>query len=173
MHIELRRGLLLYPGTFNAVVAPEKVMISALNSNEDLQRFLFLYIGSNYSRILPEISRTLKNFDIRRGFTARQFLTILQEAAHTVVFIEHDPSLYENAMDMLDPLSGTIKDLARESLVILYSQGADRTFLSLARRADRYTEFVPTDEIKIRYPTSRLMRQCGVRPDGQQTLETA
>ena len=174
MHIELRRGLLLYPGTFNAVVAPEKMMAAAINNNVDLQRFLFLYIGGNYSRILPGINRASKNFDVRRGFTAHQLLTILREAAHTVVVIEHDPTLYDDAMGMLDPLSGMLKDLSRESLVILYTPGADRTFLSLAQRADRYIEFIPDDGVRVRHPSPRLMRQCGIRPAfGQQTLETA
>lgn len=60
MQIELRKGLALYPGTFNAVVAPEKVLITAINSNADLQRFLFLYLGGNYSRILSGVNRAVK-----------------------------------------------------------------------------------------------------------------
>jgi DNA polymerase I len=43
MQIEIRRGITLQPGTYNAVVAPEKEMVAAINSNTDLQRFLFLY----------------------------------------------------------------------------------------------------------------------------------
>ena len=42
MHIEIRKRMNLYPGTYSAVIAPERVMISAINSNVDLQRFLFL-----------------------------------------------------------------------------------------------------------------------------------
>jgi hypothetical protein len=42
MLIELRKGMTLHPCTFNAVIAPEKVMISVLNNNIDLHRFLFL-----------------------------------------------------------------------------------------------------------------------------------
>jgi hypothetical protein len=58
MQIEIRKGLALQPGTFSAVIAPEKVMVAALNSNVDLQRFLFLYIGGNYFRILSGIQRS-------------------------------------------------------------------------------------------------------------------
>jgi hypothetical protein len=36
MLIELCKGMPLHPGTLNAVIALEKVMISALNSNKDL-----------------------------------------------------------------------------------------------------------------------------------------
>ena len=91
MQIELRKGMALHPGTFNAVIAPEKEMVTAINSNTDLQRFLFLYIGGNYSRILSGINRQSKNFDVRRAFTAHQLFTTLREAGHTVVFVEHDP----------------------------------------------------------------------------------
>ncbi|MCX6698226.1 MAG: hypothetical protein NTV84_11930, partial [Methanoregula sp.] len=91
----------LYPGTFNAVIAPEKVMVFALNSNADLQRFLFLYVSGNYSRLLTAIDRTSKNFEVRRSFTAHQLFTILKEASHTVVLVEHDPTLFDGAEKML------------------------------------------------------------------------
>ena len=35
-------------------------MVSALNNNLDLQRFLFLYVSGNYSRLLSSISRSSK-----------------------------------------------------------------------------------------------------------------
>src|SRR5208283_537611 len=135
MQIEIRKGLALYPGTFNAVIAPEKVMITAINSNPDLQRFLFLYVGGNYSRILSGINRTSKNFDVRRAFTAHQLFTVIREAGHTVVFAEHDPSLFDGAATMLEPVAGALKEAGRDSLVILYTPVTDHTFLALARKA--------------------------------------
>jgi len=60
MQIELRKNLALQPGTFSAVIAPEKMMADALNGNADLQHFLFLYISGNYSRILAGLNRSLK-----------------------------------------------------------------------------------------------------------------
>ncbi|MGA2162148.1 MAG: hypothetical protein ABSG28_08140 [Methanoregula sp.] len=171
MQIELRKGLALQPGTFNAVIAPEKMMINALNSNADLQRFLFLYIGGNYSRILSGINRQSKNFDVRRGFTAHQLLTTLREAGHTVVFVEHDPTLFDGAMDVIEPVSGALKDAGREALVILYTPTVDRTFSVLSRRADRYVEVVAVEPDTNPSRTTRLMRQCGLRSSGQRTLE--
>ena len=97
MLIELRKGMTLHPGTFNAVIAPGKVMVSALNTNTDLQRFLFLYVSGNYSRLLSSINRSSKNFEVRRAFTAHQLFTILKEASHTVVLLEHDPTLFDGA----------------------------------------------------------------------------
>ena len=150
MHIELRKGLTLRPGTFNAVIAPEKEIVTAINSNADLQRFLFLYISGNYSRILSGINRQSKNFDVRRGFTAHQLFTILREAGHTVVFVEHDPSLFDGAAAMLEPIASALKEAARESLVILYTPVADRTFSTLGRNADHYIEIVPVEETGTR-----------------------
>ena len=173
MQIEIRRGLTLQPGTFNAVVAPEKEIVAAINNNTDLQRFLFLYISGNYSRILSGINRQSKNFDVRRGFTAHQLFTMLGEAAHTVVFIEHDPSLFDGATAMLEPVAGALKEVARESLVILYTPVSDRTFSALARRADHFIEIVTIEENRHPIRTSRTLRQCGLRPNGQLTLEVS
>ena len=37
MLIELSKGITLHPGSFTAVIAPEKRILAALNSNADLQ----------------------------------------------------------------------------------------------------------------------------------------
>ena len=95
MRIELRRGITLHPGTFTAVIAPQAFVLAALNGNPDLQRFLFLFVCGNYSRLLSGIGRTSANFEVRRPFTADQLLTVLNEAGHTVVFVEHDPTLFD------------------------------------------------------------------------------
>jgi translation initiation factor RLI1 len=120
MLIELRKGMTLHPGTFTAVIAPEKVMDSALNNNTDLQRFLILYVSDNYSRLLYSINRSSKNFEVRRAFTAHQLFTILKEANHTVLFIEHDPALFDYPEEMIPQIAVMLKDIGRESLVILY-----------------------------------------------------
>ena len=101
MLIMLRKGVTLQQGTFTAVIAPEPVILSALNDNPDLGRFLFLFLCGNYSRILSRINRTSSNFEIRRPFTADQLLTALKEAGHTVIFIEHDPTLFDGADRLL------------------------------------------------------------------------
>jgi DNA polymerase I len=173
MQIEIRRGISLQPGTFNAVVAPEKEIVTAINSNTDLQRFLFLYIGGNYSRILSGINRQSRNFDVRRAFTAHQLFTTLREAGHTVVFVEHDPTLFDGAAAMLEPVAGALREVGRESLVIIYTPVVDRTFSALARKADHYIELIPIETNLNPTRTTRVMRQCGLRPSGQRTLEVS
>src|SRR5208337_1948575 len=115
MQIELRKGITLEPGTFNAVLASEKIMVDAINGNADLQRFLFLYISGNYSRILQGINRTSKNFDVQRAFTANQLLTVLREVGHTIVLVEHDPTLFDDSMALIEPVGSALKEVARES----------------------------------------------------------
>lgn len=179
MQIELRRGLYLQPGSFCAVIAPEKVLISAINENADLQRFLFLFVSGNYSRILPGIHRTSKNFEVRRAFTAAQLLTVIREAAHTVVLVEHDPTLFDEAKALLDPVSSALRDVARESLVILYTPSTNRSFSILSRRADHYVEFVDfgnsTDGSAPPGPSygSRRNRGRGMPGKGQRVLEVS
>jgi DNA polymerase I len=171
MQIELRKDLALQPGTFSAVIAPEKMMVDALNGNADLQRFLFLYISGNYSRILAGLNRSSKNFEVRRSFTAHQLLSTLRESGHTVIFIEHDPSLFDNAMDTIEPIAGALKEAGHESLVILYAPATDRPFSLLARKADRYIEMIPVILDTKPMRTVRAMRQLGKRPAGQMALE--
>jgi DNA polymerase I len=175
MLIELRRGMTLHPGTFNAVIAPEKVMVSALNSNTDLQRFLFLYVSGNYSRLLSSISRSSKNFEVRRAFTAHQLFTILKEMSHTVVLVEHDPTLFEGAETMIPQIAGMLKEAGRASLVILYAPSIDRSFSRLMQQADHIIEIAPADDITgtPRYRSSRSPRNGGTLSCAQRTLEVS
>lgn len=173
MLIELRKGMALHPCTFNAVIAPEKVMVSALNNNSDLQRFLFLYVSGNYSRLLSSINRSSKNFEVRRAFTAHQLFTILKEVSHTVILVEHDPTLFDGVEIMMPQIAGMLKDISRESLVILYSPSVNRSFSVLMRQADHIIEIMPTDEIvgTSHFRSSRSRRLSENLPYTQRTLE--
>lgn len=175
IQIELRKGMYLYPGSYNAVVAPENVMVRAINSNAELQRFLFLYISGNYSRILQGINRGSKNFEIRRAFTAHQFLSVIKEAAHTIILVEHDPMLFEGAENMVTPVSMALKDAGRDALLILYTPVIDRKFSALMRQADRIIEIAEADDLTSRISPQSLRRQRNGGPlvKGQRTLEVS
>jgi DNA polymerase I len=164
-----------HSGSLNAVIAPEKVMISALNNNIDLQRFLFLYIGGNYSRLLSSINRSSKNFEVRRAFTVHQLFTLLKEVSHTVVLLEHDPTLFEGGENMLPQIAGMLKDISRESLVILYAPSIDRSFSVLMRQASHIIRFALTDDFvgTPKYRSSRSHRNSETLPYAQRTLEVS
>ena len=173
MLIELSKGITLHPGSFTAVIAPEKKILAALNSNADLQRFLFLYVCGNYSRILSGIGRTSTNFEVRRPFTADQLLSVIHEAGHTIVFVEHDPTLFDGAERLLGPIASALKQAGREALVILWAPASDRSFAALIRQADRIIEIVPEAAAPCRFgfASPRSCRKGGEVPRAQKTLE--
>jgi len=137
MRLRLQDEIMLQQGIFTTVVAAEDVIITMINSNPDLQRYLFLFVGGNYSRILTGVHRTTTHFDVQRAFTAHQLFTILTGASHTVIFVEHDLSLYEGAWDMITPIGEALSECSHDALVILYSPTPDRAFCALARKATR------------------------------------
>ena len=159
MLVELQKGLVLQPGTFNAVVAPEAVAISMINSNADLQRYLFLFVGGNYSRILSGIHRTATNFDVQRAFTAHQLFTCLTTVSHTFIFIDHDATLYDGAGDMITPIASALLEISRESTVILYSPTPDRAFRALIRDASRVYFLSVPEELRREY-SYRPVHRC-------------
>jgi hypothetical protein len=170
MEIELHPSAPMETGTFSALVAPEELVLAGLNDNPVLQRFLFLFVSGNFSRLLQGINRRSGNFEVQRAFTAHQLLSILSAAHHTVIFVEHDPTLYDDAEELLGPVAEALAAAAGDALVVLYSPKSGKAFDRLARRADRIFFFGPT------YPHAPLrprVRRSPARPAarGQTTLE--
>jgi hypothetical protein len=157
MEFELHPSVPLESGTFSVVMAPEELVLRGLNETPALSRFLFLYVCGNCSRLLTGIRRRSAHFEIRRAFTLFQLLTILREAHHTVLFVEHDPTLYEDAgsrsrgapspLDgpgslqdpgyLLPEVAGALAEAARTAAVVLYAPRQDPALRILSRRADR------------------------------------
>jgi hypothetical protein len=50
------------------------------------------------------------------GLHIFQLVTILEEACHSLIIIEHDPMLHENASEMTEYVSEAIKGAAKEGL---------------------------------------------------------
>jgi hypothetical protein len=93
MDFELTPTVTLRSRSFNVLQAPRKMFIKALNQNLNLQRFRILYVSGNYSGILSKLDRKFTDLDVRRAFTTFQLMTILEEARHSLVLVEHDPLL--------------------------------------------------------------------------------
>jgi len=47
----------------------------------------------------------------------------------------------------------------------------DRTFSALARKSSHYVEIVAIEPERPKVQTTKIMRQYGMRPAGQRTLE--
>lgn len=137
MEFELHPSVTLESGTFSVVTAPEELVLRGLNGTPALSRFLFLFVCGNYSRLLSGIRRRSTHFEVRRAFTLFQLLAILREAHHTILFLEHDPSLYDDAGPHLPEVAAALAEAARTALVVLYAPRPDPSLRVLARRADR------------------------------------
>jgi hypothetical protein len=171
MQIELCRGISVQSGTVNAVIAPETVMISALNRNAGFRHFRFRYICGKYSRILNGINASSMNLEVHRAFTAHQLFTCLRETDPAVVFVEHDPFLFDGADAMLGPVADMLRALARTSLVILYTPVSDRTFSLFTFPPDSSYRIVLAQPDPQPIRTSRITAQYLLRPFTQCTLE--
>jgi hypothetical protein len=173
MEFDLHPAITLQTGTFNAVIAPEEAILAGINDNRVLQRFLFLYVSGNYSRLLTGINRRSVNIEVRRAFTAFQLLQILRESYHTILFVEHDPSLYDGAEELADQVGHALKEAGERALVVLYTPRPDPSFEKMTRFATRVFYLAPgagpgagrgtPHRSRIRYP--------GGAPREQTTLE--
>ena len=141
MDFELHPTVFLRSRSFNVLQAPRELFIQALNCNLNLQLYKVLYICGNYSGILSKLDRRFQDLEIRRAFTLFQLMTVLEEARHSIILIEHDPLLYEDAIEMVDYVSRAMSDAAKEAAVLLYSPRSDLFLEDLARNADRVWYF--------------------------------
>ncbi|NYT01426.1 MAG: hypothetical protein GKC10_01530 [Methanosarcinales archaeon] len=164
MDFELHPAVSLKAGTFNLLIAPESMLAGALKDHLELQRYKMLYVCGNYSRILTGLDRRFRNLEVRRAFTAFQLLTVLEEAGQTIVLVEHDPTLYEDLMEMADYVARALKDAAARSLVLLYSPASDPFLEEMARLADRAFFFSQP-------PQARRPGKSRRTTTGQSTLE--
>ena len=94
--------------------------------------------------------------------------------SHTVLLIEHDPTLFDGAAEMIPQIAGMLKDIGRESLIILYTPSIDRSF-SVLRQADHIIEFAPAEDFigTPQYRSPRSRRDSEILPYAQRTLEVS
>ncbi len=137
MEFQILPGVMAEQNSFTILVAPEKISSETVENNINSRNFTFLYICGNFSRVLSRIKNRCVNFDVRRAFTAFQLLAILEESHHSSIFMEHDPTLYEDNRDLLEYISLAIKDRSHHSTVLLYSPSFDLFLNEMLQKADR------------------------------------
>jgi hypothetical protein len=118
MEIELHPAVSLLPETFNVLVAPVEMLVEALNSHLNLQRYRILYVCGNYPRVLSRLDRNFTELEVRRAFTSFQLMTILDENRHSSLIIEHDPMLYEDAGEMVEYVAQALKQTSKEATIL-------------------------------------------------------
>jgi hypothetical protein len=137
MEIELHPAVSLLEETFNVLIAPVEMLVDALNSNLNLQRYKILFISGNYSRILTRLDRRFTSLEVRRAFTSFQLMTILEENHHSFLIVEHDPMLYEDAKQMVEYVGQALKQTSREATILLYAPALDPHLQKITELADR------------------------------------
>jgi DNA polymerase I len=167
MDIELHPAVSLLENTFNVLVAPVEMLVDAINSNLNLQRYRVLFISGNYSRILSRLNRNVTELDVRRAFTSFQLMTILEENHHTFLIMEHDPLLYEDAAEMVEYISQHIRQTSREATVLLYSPALDSHLEKMTQLADRVFCFYEMPKVPAKSRAKPEVKMSG----SQVTLE--
>jgi DNA polymerase I len=168
MEVELHPSVILQSGTWNLLIAPEEMMIPALNTFfSTLGHFLILYVCGNYSRVLSRIHRSHTHLDIRRSFTAFQLLRILEEAHHSFIFLEYDATLFDEDDHLLENLPAAMRDSSQKATVLLYAPSQDRFLQELSRTADRVFYLGPVSPVQ----RTRAFSRPRDAPRGQTTLE--
>ncbi len=127
----------MLPDTFNVLVAPVEMLVNALNSHLELQRYKILFVCGNYSRILSRLDRLFTELEVRRAFTSFQLMTILEENHHSFLIIEHDPTLYEDAKEMVEYVAQALRQTSIEATILLYSPALDPHLEKMTELADR------------------------------------
>ena len=169
MDLELHPSITLQDRAWHILVAPLPMLIAALNRHLELQRFEVLYICGNCSRVLSSLDRRFTTLQIRRAFTVFQLMTVLEESHHSLLIIEHDPLLYQDAEEMAEYVSQAMRAAARQSTVLLYSPASDPSLEVMTGYADRVFYFGRGPEAAPRHSAKgcrRAQAQCG-----QSTLE--
>ncbi|RLI81779.1 hypothetical protein DRP07_06650 [Archaeoglobales archaeon] len=158
MHIDILSVTIR--GGLTALRSPIEVAVAAVKDYVENHPYSMLYICRNYSRVLDHLDG---DFDVRRAFTAYQLFSILEDVYQDVMFIEHDPLLFEDALggkngdengsgnkdrgrgsrdySLAENLSLAVKDVARGRLIIYYSPFNDPFFNLIAKNSDRVLIF--------------------------------
>lgn len=161
-------GIDLPDRSLTAILGPPAVPLAGINRCRDLSRYPFLYVCGNFSRILTGIHRTVR-YSVRRGFTQDQMMTIVEESAATILFIEHDPTLYEEDRRLVRYLAPRLRQLAEaQAIVVVYSPVTDVFMREVFTHAHQVYAFLPYDRIVP--PPRPLAAKTPAVPSRQSTL---
>ena len=171
MEIELHPAVYLLPETLNVLVSPVEMLVEALNSHLNLQRYKILYVCGNYSRVLSRLDRNFTELEIRRAFTSFQLMTVLEENHHSFLIVEHDPMLYEDTKEMVEYVAQALKQTSREATIMLYSSALDSHLQKMTELADRVFCFYEMPKAPAKAPAKGRAKAESKMPGAQATLE--
>lgn len=170
MEFELAPAISVLTGTFSAMIAPEELVLPTL-TNPDNGRYLFLYLAGITSGILPALTKPPGTMEIKRVGSPGHLAAEIRESRHSILFVEHDPSLY-NCEEDAASVAHALNRASEGAVVVLYTPRADQWFDLILSRADQVYFFreppVPPRNTPQKVNTSRRLPGAG---SGQATLE--
>ncbi len=163
MDLEWHPDILIPERSITVITGPRQVVIDGLDrSKGTIRRYPLLFVCSNFSRILPELSRTVTGFSVRRGFTGDQVSTIIGGCDATYLFVEHDPSLYEDDARLIPVVVNKIRAFTRENgTAIVYSEGSDRFMRQVTKAAHRVYLYADWGDLIRRHTKRQHRRDLG------------
>ena len=118
---------------FNILISPPTIAIDEA-VNLAYTSYSSLFIAGNKISILTKIKH---GYEVARAFTCHQLLTLLENAHHQSIFIEHDPSLFESLRDA-EVVALALRDTAsRCETLVYYTRTSDEFSSIISRHADR------------------------------------
>ncbi len=118
---------------FNVLISPSKIAVNEAIRVSDIY-LSCLFIAGNRISILTRIKH---GYEVARAFTCHQLLTLLENAHHQSIFIEHDPSLFESLRDA-EVVALALRDTAsRCETLVYYTRTSDEFSSIIPRHADR------------------------------------
>lgn len=102
---------------------PIELLIQAHNCNLNLQCYQLISACDNYSCVLGKLERKFTDLAIHQPFIMFKLMTIPKEARHSIIIVEGDPTLYEDAAEMTEYVSYAMSNAAKDSAVLLCSPG--------------------------------------------------
>ncbi len=142
MSVSIAPNITLSYGTFSIFIAPQEDLQRALSNLLSRQRGETLYLCGNYPSLLFHLKKYASFFEVRRALTTYQVLTILDEAHHSLLLFEHDPTLYDDITDLPETIGQKCQEYATTTgTILLVASKPDRSLNLLEPFAHRMVFF--------------------------------
>ena len=140
MTLLLEPGVTIEPGRYTALKAPPGFLADLLLQPE-VGRFETLYCYGVSSRVLHLLPRRAPRLSIQSCMTVHQLLASLRECHHSIVIVEYDDGIFSplegDDRDVIFAVGRTLRELAREAAVLVWSPRGDRGLKALLLTADQ------------------------------------
>ncbi len=140
MGLTLEPGVTVEPGRYTVLVSPPGFLADLLLQPE-VDRFETVYCYGVSSRVLHRLPRRPPRIAIQSCMTVHQLLASLREAHQTIVIVEYDDEIFSplegDDRDVVFVLGRTLREIAREAAVLLWSPRGDRGLKALLLTADQ------------------------------------